>query len=347
MGLIFAVSPGSDGTGPSRYVIYLPFVLAPGATVSSLERTASVAISSHTLTVEKLEQHYAASLGPFSSREEAAPHLARLCGSLLWLSLRFNLGIRYSKTLSDVKMYDEPMPIHESSSLAPIAHAVGWDAIDGNYDSDRAVIRPDHKKLMRWEGGQATFTVGFSVDSVLELAKDALSFPTLERVVEDQKLQLAIEIYAAYRFELSSKAQLLTLVTVLESLLPEIDIPPHSNVVLDELKDLVMVSRDTYSKASPGWRDLETLLSRVSSLKSEGIGIRLREYVSAVISAHPDLGEGEDVPAQLREVYTVRSKLLHQGHWNESKAQEKLAFLARFVPRLLEALFRDASNGTG
>src|SRR5262245_60294076 len=146
MGLLFSIAVGSEGTGESRYVLYLPFVLAPGATLAGLDRMASVGVASHTLTLEKLERHYAISVGPFFSREEAASYFPRLRGSLLWLSLKFNLGIGASKVLSEVALYENPIPISKDSSIAEI-YPNDWGVIDGEYDSDKAVIRPEHRKL--------------------------------------------------------------------------------------------------------------------------------------------------------------------------------------------------------
>ncbi len=36
---------------------------------------------------------------------------------------------------------------------------MGWEATDGNYDADKAVIRPEAKRLLRWEMGGVIVTV--------------------------------------------------------------------------------------------------------------------------------------------------------------------------------------------
>ena len=72
--------------------------------------------------------------------------------------------------------------------------------------------------------GRPTLTVGISIENFFKFLSQALSFERLTGVVENLKLKLAIELYAAYRFELSDNAQLITLVSAFESLLRNMEI---------------------------------------------------------------------------------------------------------------------------
>lgn len=94
--MIFAVSAGSEGSGPERYVAYLPFVLAPGASLGSLENPVTSSEGSLNLKLEKLNHLHTVSLGPFASTDAAAAHLDRLRASLLWLSLEYAVGVSWS-----------------------------------------------------------------------------------------------------------------------------------------------------------------------------------------------------------------------------------------------------------
>jgi hypothetical protein len=64
-GMIFAISPGSEGFGPERYVAYLPFVLAAGANLGPPEDPVTSTQGSFNLKLEKLHHHYALSSGHF------------------------------------------------------------------------------------------------------------------------------------------------------------------------------------------------------------------------------------------------------------------------------------------
>jgi hypothetical protein len=342
--MLFAISRGSDGSGAERYVVYVPFTLAPGASLGALERPAVSSGPGYQLTLEKLQYLYALSLGPFASLEEASSYIGKARASLLWLSLKFNCGVSYPKALSDVNLLDQPISHPRTGTTAELASAWGWSATDGHYDADQAVVRPDHKRLMRWEMGQVSVTVGISIDNFLTSIHQAFSFPSLEQVIEDAKLKLAIEVYAAYRFELSENAQLITLVTALEALLPDTDIPTHAHAALLRGKEAIGAARDAHSKDSPEWREVNHLLSRLGNLQREAIGTGLCKYASNVASRHAELGNAQDNAEKLQVAYDVRSTLLHKGRATD--VSQSLGFLREFVPRLLEALYREVAGVT-
>ena len=343
--MIFAISPGSDGSGPERYIAYLPFVLAPGANLASMDGPVTSTQGTFSLKLEQLHHYYTLSSGPFASEEAAVAHFDQLRACLLWLSLRHGVGISYSKILGNLNLLDLPRPVPDSGPFSHVAGTVGWTATDGSYNADKALIIPNHKRLIRWENGRASVVTGISIESFFKSLSEALSFESPGEVIENDKLRLAIELYAAYRFELSSNAQLITLVSALESLLPRIEeIPAGSKVALKQAKKAVKASRDRHAQDSTEWGVINRLLCRVGELKHEAIGTTLRNYVASVVSRHPELGDPEDVRSKLRNLYSIRSKLLHEGHPGEEKIEPHLSFARDFVPRLLAALFREAAK---
>jgi len=165
--VLFAISRGSDGSGTERYVVYVPFTLAPGASLGALEGPAVSTGSGYQLRVEKLQTLNAISLGPFSSVAEARSYIAKARACLLWVSLKFNCGVSYPKDLSEVVLLDESIPMPASGAIAKMASGWGWSATDGRYDAHQVVIRPDNKRLVRWEMGRASVTIGISIDNFL------------------------------------------------------------------------------------------------------------------------------------------------------------------------------------
>lgn len=345
MGMNFEVSPGSDGFGDARYAAYLPFELASGANLLHLEAPIEVAQGSISLRLEKLHHIYALSARSFPSMDAAAAGLDGLRASLLLASLRIGVGVRYSQTLGDVKLFEEPQP---SSDVGLVAHACsvrGWAATDGHYDADKAAILPDNKRLTRLEMGRASLLVGISIENFFSSLTEALSFHAIHAIVGNDKLKLAIELYAAYRFELSDNAQFITLVSALESLLPDMEIVEASSAVLIKVKAVVSECRDQYPEGSDERRAVDHLHSRLGKLKREAIGTTLRAYVSDVVSRYPDLGNEKEVSAKLGDIYSIRSTLLHAGRGDERKILEALGFLRDFVPRMLTVLFIEAAKG--
>jgi hypothetical protein len=297
------------------------------------------------LVLEKLQHLYSLSSGPFPSLEAAAIRLEELQASLLWLSLTRQVGVSYSKTLGEVTLYDSPKPLPGTEPLAYIGRVTGWTTIEGHYDADVAVIRPEHKRLTKWETGRASVVLGLTMDTFSEPLMEALSFKRLRDVIQDHKLKLAIELFAAHRFELGENAQFITLVSALESLLPRKSISKASIHALDRAKASVKEMRDALNNPkSVEWNEITHLLSRIGNLKYESIGITLRNFVLSVISRQPELGDPGHISSKLKNAYSIRSKLLHDGHYDTQAIGESLSFLRQFVPQLLIVLFREAAD---
>lgn len=348
MGMLFAVSPGSVGSGDERYIAYLPFVLSPGAKFQSVDGPVKQKVGDLDLKLEKFQTFYAISSGPCPSTARAAEHLDDLRASLLWLSLKRGMGVSYSRSVENLTLFDTPQaaPPPNGNPIGHVSQAMGWSATDGYYDAGKATVLPEHKRLIRWEMGRAALVLGVSVGDFFECLIEAMSFKELRRVTEASKLKLAIELYAAYRFELSSNAQLITLISALESLLPEVEIPACADAALTQAKEAVATYRGRFESASPEWSAINRLLSRMGDLRTESIGRSLRTYVSSVVSRHADLGDPESVSVKLRDAYSVRSTLLHTGSAGDQDIENHLSFLREFVPQLLKVLFKEAAKAT-
>lgn len=345
--VIFAVSPGSEGLGPERHVAYVPFVIAPGATLNALSDPVALIVGPTALKLEKLQLLYSLTLGPFQSEAEATRALAKLGAALLWSSLFLGIGIRYAHLRGDVTFLDAPQLIPDSEPMAHIGRVTGWEATDGHYEAEHAIVRPDHKRLTRWEMGQATMTRGISSERLLASLEQALAFPKLDGVVANTKLTLATELYAGHLFELSENAQFISLVTALEALLPDVPIAQSAVVVLNQAIELILAARKQLAPNSPEWSDIDRLMSRVSKLKYEAIGTSLRRFADSVVQRNPELGEADAISEGLRKAYSVRSRLLHDGVSEQSVMRTHLNFLKTFVPGLLKVLFEEESGARG
>ena len=112
-----------------------------------------------------------------------------------------------------MELFDSPKPVPDKGLFAHLSVAAGWEMTEGMYEADKSVIHPEHKKLVRWETGRLSVQAGLGVDNFFRSLSEAFSLPDLEAVCANRKLQLALEIYGAFAFELSENSQFLTLVT--------------------------------------------------------------------------------------------------------------------------------------
>ena len=233
----FSVAPETvDG---QQYLAYLPFLVAPGHTLEPTEGSVSSPYGTHQVKLTKFDEVYALTSGPHASVAEAKEYLEALRGALLWLSLTQSVGLRYSRDLGRLQLYEMPVPLTESNVFAEIFRNRGWDAVDGDYDAQKACIIPDHKRLVRAMCGNPTIWIRIPADNVVSLLREAFSFGSLREIGEEAKLTLAIELYASFRFEASDNAQLLTLVSALEALTPDAHVPAIAQDVIKDVKKLL------------------------------------------------------------------------------------------------------------
>jgi hypothetical protein len=341
MGMLFSWSAGTDGSGSERYKAYLPFVIAPGASLK-FEMPACLDFGDVKVKLERLHTMYALGAGPVQDPESAKTLIHKLQAALIWFSLKKHVGVSYSKNVQTIECR-EPTLIADDSNLKGLSRAAGWTHVDGHFDSDKAGVLPEHKRLVRWETGRATLRIELSAANVCEVLKEGLQFNASERVIQDQKLRLAVEIFAAYRFELSKTAQFLTLITALEALLPDMAIPDAAEQALLRAKEAAAQMRDGYTSESAEWRSVDHLLQRIGGLKRQSIARTLQDYVERVLERHPKLASPE-IPRNLKDAYNARSKLLHDGTADESDMSEHIAMLSEFVPKLLAALYVEVAS---
>lgn len=337
--MLMSFSPGSAGSGAESYVASLPFELSPGSFIQFPKNVSIRHGLSGSLKLEHLSHLYSLSLGPFSSPPEADVGLSRLRAAALWCAIEFDIGLRYPAGVQSVTLFDAAMPIPTTQPMAFIGQVTGWEATDGHYDAGLPSIRPDHKRLLRIETGKVNFTAGISIERFVAKLEEALSFSNLLQAARDDKLTLAIEVAFGHRFEVTDHARFISLVTSLEALAPDLDVSPRSAETVEAATQLMRATRDAIPREDPDWEALDRLLNRVAKLKHDSIGEAIRSFVDCALTRHSSLGESNAIRKKIREAYSTRSRLLHDGSVAPERVRTSLEFLRSFVPSLLRAIF--------
>ncbi len=337
--MLFAFSLGSDGFGPDRFTLYLPFSLSAGREISSIDSAVVHQVGGVQLRLERLVNFYALTAESFQTEKAAEDFFPKLRSALLWASLKETMGISYPTELTSVTLYQTPIPIVAQGIQTAAYRERGWEVLEGNYPADKAVILPEQKKLVREEVGRPTVVSGIGSGHFANRISEALSFRAPENALNDRKLELAIHLYAGSFFEASENAQFIRLVTVLEALTRDYEIPSVASQVLNSLQKLAKEQRDKYPAHSGEWNDLEHLLSRIGGLKQQAIGTAMGQHVGVVVREAGNLGNPDEVSDKLRESYACRSQLLHDGYTDEQALRGASRFLREFIPRLLAHLY--------
>lgn len=342
--MIFACSIGSAGETEESYSINFPLVLSPGKELN-IEDISSFQMSDGLrYSLEKHHYLYSLKVERFSTRDAAQNYLNNLIASLRWVSLKNRLGIRFPSVIHKPIFPEEPTTISKKSNIYNIAKNNGWSVIDGNYDVDKLTIVPEHKKLIRWESGQATITLGLNSEAFFNDINEGISFKGLNNILSENKLCLAIELYSSYQFELSTTAKFIKLVTVIESLLPNLEIPEDNIPLLIKAMKVLKDERKAANSREENTESIEHLMSRLGSLKRQSIGTTMELFISNCLDEFPDLGEKDIILPKLKELYNIRSSLLHDGVFEDSVLQEGNEMLSALVPKLLTKLYIKCSS---
>lgn len=341
---MFSYAIGSEGEGEDYFSIIFPLIFSPGKKLN-IDSISSFQMSDgQHYTLEKHHYQYSLKVERFSTVEDARRYLDKLTASLRWVSLKNKLGIRFPTETHEPQIADSPIIVSEKSNIYEIINNKGWSVIDGNYDIDKLTIIPEHKKLIRWESGHATITLGINPENVFNDINEGISFQGLNNILSEKKLCLAIELYSAYQFEVSTTSKFIKLVTVIEALLPDLEIPKEIFPILESAKKVLKDERKAAKSKGRNTDSIEHLMSRLGGLKRQSIGSSMEIFISNCLSDFPELGEKDVIIPKLKELYNIRSTLLHDGEYEDIVLQEGIDILAVLVPDLLTKLYIKCSG---
>jgi hypothetical protein len=308
---------------------------------ATLDVSSSFVFESIEIRVDALQHGYAVLAGAFGTPTEAEDYLDKLRSAVAWLALEFKVGINPATKRGVISLW-EPQSLEGNPNLA-FLRDTGWEATDGEYDAWDSQVIPDHKRLIRFEGGRASLLVGLSARNWSEALRSALARPRLADVAADERLVLSVALYSESRTLVIPRTRLLTLMIALEVLLPSTQITEEGKAVLEKLKETATSARDAYTKNDSVWKELDRLLSRVRELGRDSIGSTLRKFVASCAERWPLLGDPIELGQKLSRACGVRSELVHTGATDESAFRDALTFLEVFVPTLLRCLFEERS----
>jgi len=338
--MMFSCSIGSKGQEENKtFSIYMPMVLSGGNDINLDENAFEGTLNGYKCVLEKHHYIYSLKVEGFNSEIECDDFIEKLKAAIFWFSLKRTVGVKIPDTINEVKLYETRIIISEESSLKSVTDRVGWSVVDGDYNADQLVIIQENKKLTRWETGKVNALLSYNPSSVLDDINEGFCFENIEELIFNKKLRLAVELFSAFKFEITTTGKFVKLVTVLEALLPDSQIGDESIQALRLAKKSVKDYRNKLKKSGEDVQEIELLLSRIGNLKSKSIGASLREYLLSLLEKYPHLGKSDVVIPKVNEIYSARSILLHTGEQDEKLLENYVSVLAELVPEILKANF--------
>ncbi len=323
----------SEGSPPERYTLQVPFQLGPTHALTPAD-VKEIAFGDHNLEIVENQGIQLLRITGFKTPEEAEAFFQRLRGALLRLIVRSRLSVRSTRAMQKVQLKEPSVDVRGNQSFGDIFEKKGWTHLDGYVDHSPAVVIPEHLRIMEFGTGSLSVTISMPVPSFLEHLAEGLALPQPEKIAADERLSLAIDLYAASLWETSQRARVVSLASSLEALIKPERVSETASDQIDKLLEVFDSARDCSAEDGERRRALDRMRSRLAGLKEESISENLRKLAAA----HANVIGETTVEARRNMVtaYGVRSKLVHDGYVPEDEIADAAAWLSKGVPAILE-----------
>lgn len=350
--MLLAQSKGSKGIdSDNSFSIYIPILLSAGYQILIENNEYKGVLGGHPISLQKHHGLSSLTVGGFATAEECLDFIAKFQIAINWAIVKRGAGIKIPALISDIQINDQPILIDETRNFGHILDHTGWTHVDGDYYADKLVIIPESKRLVRTQMGQIVPSQSLDSETFINDLSESFKLKNFDTMRSDKKLKLAIEIYSSYNFEVTITGRFIKLVTTLEALLPEGEIEDmlkgalkNAKRAVNEFKKELLESDDFKKLEKIKQQDLikdisDKVSSRIGELKYNSIGTNLESYLTQMLSDKPQIGNPKELIPKIRKIYEARSKLLHDGIYNEEQLNEYLKVLSKLVPTILRSYF--------
>jgi hypothetical protein len=316
------------------YTLRLPFRLPPGREIAVSEEVIELGDLKFSLKLQN--QLYVLKIDGFPSENEAKNYINNAWAGLMWVLLKRGISPDAELKAQEVKYAEDPYQAAKNLSNNLGLQIEG--PVDGLIDGARPAVYPTEKKIRAITVGKPTVVVTTPVETVLRILGEGASFQRSDELVEDKKLQVALELYGAHFTEFTSNARFLTLVMALEALASGVR---RTQLVLDLLDKWEIELKELLENVEPNSDDassLEALRRELLFRRDDSIRRRIQSLVLKTLLDHGD-EDAEKVAKKAVKMYDLRSKLLHEGWVEPQKLSKATSDTEHIVKRILLALF--------
>lgn len=310
--------PGSEGSGPERYSVRIPFSIEPLGRFPQVDDLGFhekylLQIGSKRALIERYPSFYVLLITDFRQRFEAEQYLQRASVGLLRFSIEREMAIEFSSSPTPLDVSPQNKPLRESFAQQ---HMPSWQRPDGTFTDagffpHLTTIVPAHQRI--WEFPLCFGKEVKQIDANLlcDAITAAQNILNPIAILNDEKLALAIHAFGSAHNTWDRKAQFIFLTTVLEILKRDEKRPQFSQQIVS----VMLKHLDTFSTSSDADRhEVAQLRNDLAQLRQRSISAGICElaYASRPADSRQPSSQPES-DRNLREIYNIRSKLVHQG----------------------------------
>lgn len=320
------------------YTLRFPFKLSPGNQLGGLEEPFEVTFNNLTWQlVFESESGYLLKINGLDSEQACHNCLNQLWSGFNWLLLKRGLAVEATSKFNKVSYSSDP-----EAAARNLERSLGIayeGPIDGSVNADGPYFYSSEKKIIVCSVGTPNVIISTPVGEAVAFVREGIDIRGRVPSIDDEKLQLALDLFSAYWYEYSDKARLLTLVLALETVIAH----PlrHAIVVqlLEKWKPEVEDIKERYSSESDEYIALESLRQELLFKREDSLRRQVRSLVlkSLEFLEHTD---ARNMASKAVWVYDQRSKLAHEGFLPQPLLSEATSTAKSIVTLVLEARFK-------
>lgn len=288
------------------YTLRFPFKTPPDHVIS--EDVSTITFDHLAATLGRDDDFCVLEIVGFASEEEAENFLPRIwCGLA---SLLLNQKLPVSGDFVPQKVYEADDPVKAAENLSKSFGGADFgDEVHGLIDGTQPAIYPTTGSYRRLTAGSVSVLKTVASTNAASALEAGMVVKHPVALLEDQKLQTALELYGAYFTESSARAKFISLVMVLEALAES---TPRPQVILDFLNtvnEMAQAHRRDVDENSNEASAFDALQREIIFRRKDSIRSQIRRIVLDTLSGKSDV---DDLASQAVQVYDKRSTLVHK-----------------------------------
>lgn len=312
------------------YTLRFPFRLPESQKISVEERTFE--ISQKQWKLKRDDNWNILTIDGFQSETEARNFISRLPAGLAWVLLHTGFAADANFELSDITYIEKP------DSPENLSRFLGKEPVEGMFDGSRPTVFRTGKKLLALIGGDVRSEHSMPAERFFLLLQEYFTMSEQVQPLVDNKLRVALDLYAAYFTESSGNAKFLTLVMALETLATGITRPQPALELLKKWKGEVEEEKKSFDSNSESWAALDSISNELLFRREDSIRSQIRRLVFTTLNdaGHAD---AQQTVRKALKIYDHRSTLVHVGKLDpqvlsqaisDAKSIAECVLLARF-----------------
>lgn len=342
--MILGMWVGSKGSGEVTFTVRVPINVSPLSSIRTTPGESPLSIGGYPAALFLEHELLILEVYGFASEEAAYEALPGIQAGLICAALCHGIALPFPGQTAPV-VYDKLFISGESEMNKPFVDK-GWDRLDGHFPWDYTVVKPEHKKLSVEAVASGRVVPVIQDHTIAQKISEAMELSQPEKVLDDERLRLALNLYSSSFFQFDDNARFITLVNVLEALNPNRPATEDVKTIVDGFIDQIRKVRDSLDKTDPesGFDEYSNLMNRIGYLKRESIGKGIRSLVTETLRLYPDVRDPETVAKEASRVYGLRSTLVHEGSIPPEDLRAGIESLMDIVPRVLFVLSTEAAK---